>query len=65
MLLHNFLEFFGREYPAQPFAEHQGQNLTYGQADAWANRFANSLLASGLVKGDRFAWLSKNNLEIC
>ena len=65
MLLHSFLEFFGREYPDQPFAEYQGQILTYGEADAWSNRFANSLLASGLVKGDRFAWLSKNNLEIC
>ena len=51
MLLHNFLEFFGREYPDQPFAEFQGQTLTYGEADAWANRFANSLLASGLAKG--------------
>ena len=65
MLLHNFLEFFSREYPDQLFAEYNGQSLTYGEADAWANRFANSLLASGLVKGDRFAWLSKNNLEIC
>lgn len=65
MLLHNFLEFFGREYADQPFAEYQGQTLSYGEADAWANRFANSLLASGLAKGDRFAWLSKNNLEIC
>ena len=46
MLLHNFLEFFGREYPDQPFAEFQGQTLTYGEADAWANRFANSLLAA-------------------
>ena len=40
-----------------------GQNLTYGQADAWANRFMNSLLASGLV-GNRFL-VSKNDPEIC
>ncbi len=65
MLLHDYLHFHAREYPDHPFAEFEGNTLSYAEAESWANRFANSLLASGLGKGDRFSWISMNCVEIC
>ena len=65
MLLHDYLEYFARETPDQHFAEMDGEVLTYAEADVRANRFANSLIAAGLAKGDRFSYISKNSIDFC
>jgi acyl-CoA synthetase (AMP-forming)/AMP-acid ligase II len=63
MRLHDFLEYHARENPNQDFAIFGDTKLTYAEADALANQFANALIAQGLQKGDRIAYLSKNSLE--
>ena len=63
MRLHDFLEFHARERPDAEFAVMGDRLLTYAEADARANQLANALIESGLQKGDRFAYLSKNSLE--
>ena len=40
------------------------RKLTYLEVDRLANRFANSLLAQGLTKGDRFTYVSLNSIEM-
>ncbi|MEM1231702.1 MAG: AMP-binding protein, partial [Pseudomonadota bacterium] len=40
-----------------------GRRMTFGELDQRVVRLANALLASGLVKGDRVAILSKNCIE--
>ncbi len=63
MLLHDYLEFHARETPNKAYAEFQGTNITYDQANKRANRIAHALTAEGLKKGDRFAYLSKNTID--
>lgn len=41
-----------------------GQQLSYRQLDAYVNRLANALLAAGLVKGEKFATVLPNCLEL-
>ena len=60
MRLHDYLEFFARETPDHPCAAMDDRTLTYQEVDRLANRFANSLLAQGLEKGDRFTYISLN-----
>jgi acyl-CoA synthetase (AMP-forming)/AMP-acid ligase II len=64
MRLHDYLEFFAREKPDFPFAEMEGRSVSYKEANDTANRFAHALIDSGLSKGDRFAYLSKNSIEM-
>jgi len=64
MRLHDYLEFFARETPAHSCAEMGGMKLTYLEVDRLANRFANSLLAKGLNKGDRFTYISLNSIDM-
>ena len=40
-----------------------GKTVTYGEMDAYANRFAHLLRARGLKRGDHFAVLMENNAE--
>jgi len=63
VLLHDYLEFYARETPDRPYAEFEGVVMTYAEANQRANRIAHSLNDSGLAKGDRFAYLSKNSAE--
>ena len=63
MRLHDYLEYRTREAPDVVFCEFGDRSLTYGEANAAANRLANALVASGLGVGDRFAVLSKNCIE--
>jgi fatty-acyl-CoA synthase len=63
MHLHDALDFFAREEPDRELAVCGDRTLTYGEAQAEANRFANALVAAGLRPGDRFAYLSKNSLD--
>jgi len=41
-----------------------GQSLTYRQFNVYVNRFANSLLSAGIRKGDKFATVLPNCLEL-
>ena len=60
MLLHDYLENFAKHMPGHHWAEMDGRVVTYAEADVLANRFANSLIASGITKGIRFGYLSRN-----
>ncbi|MCZ6643604.1 MAG: AMP-binding protein, partial [Gammaproteobacteria bacterium] len=64
MLLHDYLEHYARTTPENPFAEMAGVQLNYRAADKRANQIAHSLLSAGLTKGDHFAYLSKNSIDM-
>jgi len=64
MLLHHPLEYLARERGQHSCAEMDGVKIDYATADRLANRFANSLAAIGLTKGDRVAYVSKNSIEM-
>ena len=64
MRLHDYLEFFAQETPGHACAEMDKRKLTYLEVDRLANRFANSLLAQGLKKGDRFTYISLNSIDM-
>src|SRR5689334_11653305 len=63
MRLHDFLDFHARERPEAEFAVCRAQRLTYGEAQAEANRLANAFISQGLRLGDRVAIVGKNCLE--
>ena len=63
MRLHDYLERRARETPDLAFVEFGDRKLSYGEADAAANRLANALITSGLAPNDRFAILAKNCVE--
>jgi acyl-CoA synthetase (AMP-forming)/AMP-acid ligase II len=42
----------------------EGRDLTYRELDLVSNRVANALLAAGVGRGDRIAFLDKNTLEL-
>jgi fatty-acyl-CoA synthase len=64
MHLHDTLDYSAREHPDAVFAEFQGRQMSYREAAAAANQMANALLGAGLARGDRFAVLSKNSIEL-
>jgi acyl-CoA synthetase (AMP-forming)/AMP-acid ligase II len=41
-----------------------GRTISYRELNAYVNRFANALLAAGLKKGDKFATILPNRLEL-
>jgi acyl-CoA synthetase (AMP-forming)/AMP-acid ligase II len=61
--LHDPFDFRVRETPDAEFAVFNGTHTTYGEAAAAVHRLANALVAAGLNRGDRFAYLSKNATE--
>lgn len=63
MLLHEYLEFHARETPDRTYAEFNGATISFDEANRGANRFAHALTATGLKKGDRFAYLSRNSID--
>lgn len=67
MRLHDYLEYYAREMPERTFAEYNlpdgKQITTYGEANARANQMARAMLASGLTKGDRMVYLSRNSAD--
>jgi len=63
MTLHDFLDYHARDFPNLDFARFGDRLIHYGEAHSMANRIANALIGSGLRKGDRVAYLSKNSLE--
>jgi non-ribosomal peptide synthetase component E (peptide arylation enzyme) len=51
MRLHDFLEYFARERPAQDFAVMGDRRITYAEANQLANQLANAFIEAGLHKG--------------
>jgi len=64
MRLQDNFEYYARIHPNAFFARCGNQSLTFGEANKEANRLANLLISQGLQRGDRFAYLSKNSLEM-
>ncbi len=60
----DWFEYTARARPDLPFLVMGERQISYSQADAWANRWAHGLLAAGLQVGDRIAYLSENTVEI-
>jgi acyl-CoA synthetase (AMP-forming)/AMP-acid ligase II len=63
MLVHHFVEYYGRNFPANPCITQGDRTTTYGELDALANRLANGLLSLGVGKGDRVCILGENSVE--
>ena len=63
MRLHDFFNYHVRENPNSAFAAMGDQTLTYGEANKQINRLANAFASSGIKKGDRVGFLSKNSIE--
>lgn len=63
MRLHEFMEYYARENPANPCVEMGDVSYDYAAANAFCNRLAHACLAAGMKKGDRLTWLSKNCIE--
>ncbi|MEW6270462.1 MAG: long-chain-fatty-acid--CoA ligase [Thermodesulfobacteriota bacterium] len=61
--LHDAFDFHVRETPEAELALDGTRRVTYGEASERVNRLANALLAAGLRRGDRFAYLAKNGVE--
>jgi hypothetical protein len=55
MLLHQFMEYFGRETPTSPCVEMGDVSFDYTQSNARCNQMANAYLEKDLCKGDRLA----------
>ncbi|WP_436063563.1 MULTISPECIES: fatty acid--CoA ligase [unclassified Phenylobacterium] len=53
--------FHARERPDAVALTFEGRETTYAQFDAASNQAAQALLAEGLTKGDRIAYLGKNS----
>ena len=58
--LHDFLDYWAREQPAEAFVVAGGRSLSYGDAAGLANRLAGRLVAADCGKGSRVAILAKN-----
>ncbi len=64
MRLHDFIEYHARVRPDREFAIQGSHSMTYAEANVEANRLANGLVSVGLEVGDRFAYLSKNSIDM-
>lgn len=64
MRLHDYLEYHARQSPQHPHLQLAGRALSYQQSNHCANRLAHGLLASGVRHGQRFAWLSRNAVDM-
>ncbi len=64
MRLHDYLEYQAKVRPANAFAIQGNRSISYAEADAEANRLGNALIDAGLGIGDRFAYLSKNSIDM-
>lgn len=53
--------YHARQRPDAVALVFEGRETTYAQFDAHSNRAANALIAQGLRKGDRIAYLGKNS----
>ncbi len=63
MLVQDYLQSSARRLPDKVALKCKGQQLTYQEIDAQANRLANLLVHSGVRRGDRVAILLENSVE--
>jgi fatty-acyl-CoA synthase len=63
MRMHDFLDYYAREYPDGDFALQGDRRISYAEAGIEVNRLANAFVNAGIRKGDRVAILSKNSIE--
>jgi fatty-acyl-CoA synthase len=63
MRLHDYLDYHAREHGERTCIAAGTRQLDFAGARREADRFARALAASGIRKGDRFAFLAKNCLE--
>jgi acyl-CoA synthetase (AMP-forming)/AMP-acid ligase II len=64
MLLHQFMEFFGRENADYPCVELEDVFYNYAQANSRCNQMAHAFVEKDIAKGNRLAWIGKNSLEL-
>ncbi|MGE4428014.1 MAG: class I adenylate-forming enzyme family protein [Solirubrobacteraceae bacterium] len=58
-----FLEDCAEEFPDRPFVITDERTLTYREADTWARRLGDGLVAAGVKPGDHVGLLMANHLE--
>ncbi|MCX2981098.1 long-chain-fatty-acid--CoA ligase [Halieaceae bacterium IMCC14734] len=63
MLVHQFAEYYARNFPNNPCLTQAGDTTSYGELDQLANRMANGLLKLGIKPGERVAIMGENSLE--
>ena len=64
MRVHDWFEYHATTRPKIEFLRHDGVSLTYEEADRYANRWAQAMIARGLKVGDRIGWLSTNSIDM-
>ena len=63
MRLHDFIDYYAREYPDSDFVIMDGKHTSYREAADEINRLSNAFSSAGIRPGDRVAMLSKNSVE--
>lgn len=63
MLVHQFLEYYARNFPDNACLTSHGTTVSYSEVNSQANKLANGLLAMGVGKAQRVAILGENSLE--
>ncbi|MBS7699944.1 MULTISPECIES: long-chain-fatty-acid--CoA ligase [unclassified Chelatococcus] len=64
MRVHDWFEYHAKARPDTPFLIQDGVVVSYRDAEIRANRWANAMIAAGLGRGDRIAYLSTNDLDM-
>ncbi len=64
MRVQDWFEYHAGARPRTEFLKHGARRITFAEAEGWANRLAQALLAEGCAIGDRAAWLSGNTPEM-
>lgn len=59
--VHDVIAHHARERPEHPAVRCEDRVVTYGQLDLLSNRTAHAMAASGVVPGDRIAYLGKES----
>ena len=65
MLIHQFLDYYGRNDPESPCLTLENTSCSYGEILALTNQLANGFLALGVARGERVAILGENSIEHC
>ncbi len=64
LTLDGLLDLHARYRPQHNAIDYAGQSLSFAELNLEVNRLANALLATGLTKGDRFATVLPNCIEL-
>lgn len=63
MLMHQFTEYYARNFPDSPCLTQGSDTASYGDVDKLANQLANGLSTLGISAGDRICIIGENSLE--